>query len=190
MIRAFLALNFSVAATRRIAEEVEKHKAATAEALKVAWVPAANLHLTLQFLGMIEEELVEGIAGRLKKISQAPFEARAKGFGAFPSSAGGVKPSVLWVGVDGGPALVTLQREVEAAMTSLGFPKEARPYHPHVTVGRVKEQRADVPFTWASEADLGSSTMNEIVVYQSPLGKTAAAKGSEYIARARVPIAK
>jgi RNA 2',3'-cyclic 3'-phosphodiesterase len=183
MIRAFLALNFSVATTRRIAEEVEKHKAAVAEALKVNWVPAANLHVTLQFLGMIEEELVEGIAGRLKKLAHAPFEVKAKGLGAFPSH---VKPSVLWVGVDGGSALVTLQREVEAAMVGLGFPKEERAYHPHITVGRVKEQRADVPFTWASDVDLGGSTMNEIVVYQS---KTAG-KGSEYIARARVPIAK
>src|SRR5262245_987198 len=86
-VRTFLAACFSVAVTRRIAEEVARRKGPVADAgLRVAWVPAANLHVTLKFIGSIPEELLEGIGLRLRRVvaQSAPFEARARGFGAFP----------------------------------------------------------------------------------------------------------
>jgi len=182
MPRTFLALNFSVAVTRKIAEEVERHKAAMADAgFRVAWVPAANLHLTLKFLGSIGEELVEGVTGACRRVAarHAPIEARAIGLGAFPSLQ---KPSILWVGVEASPALSALQRDVEAAMVELGFDQEERAYHPHVTVGRVKESRGSTADPWKSDALVGSSPFTEIVVYES---RTRSA-GAEYVARARV----
>jgi 2'-5' RNA ligase len=184
MPRTFLALNFSVAVTRKIAEEVERHKAAWGQAgFRVAWVPAANLHLTLKFLGSINEELVEGVTGACKRVAarHAPIEAKAVGLGAFPSLA---RPSVLWVGVEAPPALVALQRDVEGAMVELGFDKEERAYHPHITVGRVKEGHGTAEALWQGEALCGSSPLSEIVVYES---KTRSA-GAEYIARARAPL--
>src|SRR5437899_1268049 len=107
-LRVFLALTFSVATTRKIAEEIERQKKGVQA--KVAWVPPANLHLTLRFLGSIDENLVDGIEVRLKKVAarHQPFEARARGLGSFPG--------VLWVGVDGGEALLKLQKDVEGAM--------------------------------------------------------------------------
>ncbi len=184
MPRIFLALNFSVAVTRRIAEEVERLKQPMAEAgFRVAWVPAANLHLTLRFIGSTEEDLIEAITGACKRVAarHAPIEANAVGFGAFPSAN---KPHVLWVGVQAPPALIALQREVEAAVVELGFEKEERAYHPHVTVGRVKESHGSASEVWKGDAQLGSSLLQEIVVYES---KTRSA-GAEYIARARVPL--
>jgi 2'-5' RNA ligase len=184
MPRTFLALSFSVAVTRKIAEEVERLKAPMGEAgFRVAWVPASNLHLTLKFLGSINEELVEGVAGACRRVAarHRPIEATAVGLGAFPTAQ---KPSVLWVGVDAGPALAALQRDVEAAMVELGFEKEERAYHPHVTVGRVKESRGSAADLWKSEAQLGSSQLTEIIVYES---RTRSA-GAEYVARARVPL--
>ncbi|HEX8954031.1 MAG TPA: RNA 2',3'-cyclic phosphodiesterase [Polyangia bacterium] len=184
MPRIFLALNFSVAATRKIAEEVERKKAPLAEAgFRVAWVPAANLHLTLKFLGSIGDELVDGVTGACRRVAarHPPIEAKAIGLGAFPSPQ---KPSVLWVGVEAPPALAALQRDVEAAMVELGFDKEERAYHPHVTVGRVKEARGSAADLWKSDALVGSSALGEIVVYES---KTRSA-GAEYVARARVPL--
>src|SRR4051794_20286531 len=132
MPRTFLALSFSVAATRKIAEEVERLKAPMNDAgFRVAWVPAANLHLTLKFLGSIPEELVEGVVGGCRRVAarHLPIDAKAVGLGAFPSAQ---KPNILWVGVDGPPSLLALQRDVEAAMVELGFEKEERAYHPHV----------------------------------------------------------
>jgi len=184
MPRIFLALNFSVAATRKIAEEVDRAKAAMGDAgFRVAWVPAANIHLTLKFLGSVGEELVEGIAGAFRRVAarHQPIEAKAIGLGAFPSLQ---KPNILWVGVEAPPALAALQREVEGAMIELGFEKEERAYHPHVTVGRVKEARGSAADLWKSDALIASSALAEIVVYES---RTRSA-GAEYVARARVPL--
>jgi 2'-5' RNA ligase len=184
MPRIFVALNFSVAATRKIAEDVERRKAAMAEAgFRVAWVPAANLHLTLKFLGSIGEELVEGVTGACRRVAarHLPMEAKAIGLGAFPSLA---KPHILWVGVEAPPVLAALQRDVEAAMVDLGFEKEERAYHPHVTVGRVKEARGSAADLWKGDALIGASPFNEIVVYES---RTRSA-GAEYVARARVSL--
>lgn len=185
MPRIFLALNFSVAVTRRIAEEVERRKQSFADAgFRIAWVPAANLHITIKFLGSVREEAIEGVVGALHRLAPRyqPLEARAQGLGAFPSP---VKPSVLWLGVDA-PSLAPLQREVEGAMIELGFEKEERQFHPHLTVGRVKEARGDATPLWQSNVDCGGSLLPEIVVYES---KTRSA-GAEYIARARVPLGK
>jgi 2'-5' RNA ligase len=185
MPRIFLALNFSVAVTRRIAEEVERRKQPLVEAgFRVAWVPAANLHLTIKFLGSIREEAIEGVVGALNRVAprHQPFEARAQGLGAFPSLH---KPSVLWLGVES-PSLPPLQCEVEGAMVELGFDKEERTFHPHITVGRVKESRGDLTALWQANVDCGGSSLPEIVVYES---KTRSA-GAEYIARARVPLGK
>jgi 2'-5' RNA ligase len=184
MPRIFLALNFSVAATRKIAEEVDRHKAAMGEAgFRVAWVPAANLHLTLKFLGSVGEEVVEGVTGACRRVAarHTPIEAKAVGLGAFPSAQ---KPNILWVGVESSPALAALQRDVEGAMVELGFEKEERAYHPHVTVGRVKEHRGSAADLWKSDALLASSALAEIIVYES---RTRSA-GAEYVARARVPL--
>lgn len=186
MTRIFLALNFSVAITRRIAEEIERRKQPLADAgFRVAWVPAANLHLTLKFLGSIREEAIEAIIGSLHRLAprhQPIIDGRGVGLGAFPSLE---RPTVLWMGVESS-SLLALQRDVEGAMVELGFDKEERPYHPHVTVGRVKEAPGDLTALWKSDAEFGGSSLPEIIVYES---KTRSA-GAEYIARARVPLGK
>jgi RNA 2',3'-cyclic 3'-phosphodiesterase len=183
MIRLFVAASFSVPVTRRLADEVEKRKAPVGQSLKVAWVPPANFHLTLKFLGSAPEESVEAIAGRLARVAarHQPFELKARGLGAFPNAE---QPSVLWIGADGGEALLKLQKDIEGALVALGFPVEDRAYHPHVTVGRVRE-RVGVA-SWTGIEEFGSSTVSEIVVYES---RTLSA-GAEYIARARIALGK
>jgi 2'-5' RNA ligase len=181
MIRTFVAVSFSVVVTRRIAEEVERQRASVS-GVRAVWVPPANFHVTLRFLGSIEEEWVAGLAGRLRTraAKRSPFDMRAKGLGVFPSQE---RPRVLWVGVDGGEPLLSLQREVEAASCELGLDPEERPFHPHLTVARVKEGG---PIAWQSEVDLGMSQVSEMVIYES----RTTSKGSEYTARARVPLGK
>lgn len=103
----------------------------------VAWVAAPSLHVTLKFLGDIPEALVERLrlvlAPEVRKLG--PISLRVGGVGAFPSMG---RPNVLWVGVDANPALARLYHLVEDACASLGAPRERRPFHPHVTIGRVR----------------------------------------------------
>jgi RNA 2',3'-cyclic 3'-phosphodiesterase len=185
-IRAFLAVNFSVATTRAMAELEEAVRKETPPELRIAWVPAANLHVTLKFLGWTREEALPAIQDRVgKEISgYAPFDVRAKGLGTFPTP---TSPRVVWIGLeDAGGTLGKLAAGCEQWMSDLGFIKEERPFRPHVTIGRVKDGKgslADLIGKYA-ERDCGTSQIREVVLYQSKLR----AQGAEYIARARIPL--
>jgi len=184
-IRAFLAINLPVATVRRIVDEVESIKPAVASSgLKVAWVPPANVHLTLKFLGAIKPESAEAIRDLLRRelAGRAPFELAARGLGAFPSAA---HPRVLWAGVVESAALAALQQDVERCTGSLGFPREARPFHAHLTVGRVSSGAGSIfaLLDERRERDFGGGRVSEVVLYESRTLRT----GAEYHALARIP---
>lgn len=108
----------------------------------IAWVAAENLHVTLKFLGQVEEAAVPGIVEALTAAvaDLDRFDVTVRGLGAFPSL---TRPRVIWAGAGpGGDALVTLAARVEAAL-SPSFPREERPFSSHVTLGRVREPRRD-----------------------------------------------
>src|SRR5262245_21072305 len=124
-IRCFVAINFPLAVTRRIADEIAQLRGPVeAAGWRVAWVPAANLHLTLKCLGRSEETSVEAIHGRLRRelSPRAPVELEARGLGAFPD---GGEAAVLWVGVKPTPDLAALQQDVERWLEETGYPREA-----------------------------------------------------------------
>ncbi|MEE9237056.1 MAG: RNA 2',3'-cyclic phosphodiesterase [Thermoplasmata archaeon] len=100
-------------------------------------VGAENLHITLRFLGTVEESLVPSIVDVMRRSAKGirPSLLTLIGTGAFPSLRA---PRVLWVGVKGGDALVTLARGLEEGLQELGFPRERRRFSPHLTVARVK----------------------------------------------------
>lgn len=186
-IRCFLALNFPLAVTRRIAEEIELLRGPVAQAgWHVAWAPPANLHLTLKFFGSIAAPSVEGIHVRLRRElgARAPFELEARGLGAFPDPAGA---KVLWAGAHGGAALADFRDQIERWMEDTGFPREQRAFHPHVTLGRVKQpgEQPIAPLLAAREAvSFGQARATEVVIYESRTDP----KGAEYRALGRIPI--
>ena len=105
----------------------------------VAWTPPENLHLTLKFLGDVMPARLESLAVRVAEIAaaQTPFVMTVAGVGAFPS----VRcPRVLWIGV-AAPAVGSLAAAVDLACTAEGFAPETRPFHPHLTLGRVRQAR-------------------------------------------------
>lgn len=104
----------------------------------IKWVTEQGMHLTLKFLGEIGREKVAGIEDVLRRISEKyePFFLKFKGTGSFPP--GKKIPSVLWVGIEQEESLERLQSELEAELEKLGFPREKRKFHPHLTLGRVK----------------------------------------------------
>ncbi len=106
---------------------------------EVRWTSIPSIHLTLKFLGEIDPALVPGLASAIRSIPAAPFGLCLRGLGAFPDLR---NPRVVWCGVQGEVrALESLQSEVESACERLGFARENRPFHPHLTLGRVNGKR-------------------------------------------------
>jgi 2'-5' RNA ligase len=100
------------------------------------------LHVTVHFLGSANVNLVPGITDALRDAVGLchPFTLTLGTHGAFPTTE---RPRVLWVGLGGEVgALQQLNAAVVSALSPLGFPRDSRPYHPHVTIGRVRRDAA------------------------------------------------
>jgi len=105
----------------------------------IRWTPRDQMHLTLKFLGNVPAGAVEDLASALKSASQGtgPFRLSAEECGAFPSLR---NPRVLWVGLSGETEpLCALQARIETATATWAQKGENRTFHPHLTLGRVRE---------------------------------------------------
>src|SRR6266568_527239 len=103
------------------------------------WVPVEQLHLTLRFIGEVDDATLLAVKEGLAGVSGAPFPLAVQGVGHFPP---GKHPRVLWVGLDAGPLLGELQRDIETAVQAAGLPAEERPFSPHITLARLRETPA------------------------------------------------
>ena len=107
----------------------------------VSWVKPGNVHLTLKFLGEVEEERIEDVFSGTEKALKGSkaFKLSLKDLGCFPNLR---RPRVVWVGVDRGKdELSQMQREIEEELSKLKFTKEQRPFSAHLTIGRVKSPK-------------------------------------------------
>lgn len=104
----------------------------------VRWAEPTGMHLTLKFLGDVERDTAEKIGASLQTVARTchPFSMRMAGTGVFPNPR---RPRVFWAGITAPNELHDLQRNVEDEMELLGFPKEERDFHPHLTVARIKD---------------------------------------------------
>lgn len=98
------------------------------------WTRPEQLHLTLRFLGDVEEERIPALKDALGDVHALPFELHLKGLGAFPSLR---RPRVLIARVMLDEQLAALQRGVEAAVQTIGVEPEGRPFRGHVTLARL-----------------------------------------------------
>lgn len=133
-MRLFIALDFPPG----VRERAWRASAPLRDArFPVKWVGEDGLHVTLKFLGQVKRDRVPGLREALDGAAAAvaPFDLRLGGVGGFPSLA---NPRVVWLGVEAPPALARLQDAVEEATVRLGFEREARGFHPHVTLGRAR----------------------------------------------------
>lgn len=107
--------------------------------LPVRWADLAGAHLTLKFLGETDVARVESIGAALRVVAgrHRPVLLRTGEPGAFPNLR---RPRVLWLGLEGAlEPLAALQRDVDETVARLGFPREEKPFRPHLTLGRVRE---------------------------------------------------
>lgn len=131
-MRLFIALNLPDDEKERIQGAVEPLRDAN---LPVRWVAPMNYHVTLKFLGDVPPEQAKRIGHTLDEVASKtePFNLEVEGFGAFPTIR---RPKVIWMGVNASPALRCLKQDVEWALTDLGFDRETKAFHPHLTLGR------------------------------------------------------
>ena len=99
------------------------------------WIDPENYHLTLRFIGDIDDALARDIAGLLGRVQRRPFELRLDGLSSF----GGRKPRALVASVTAVPPLLELQAEHERLLQRLGLEPEGRKYIPHVTLARLRD---------------------------------------------------
>jgi len=171
MIRAFIAVDLPDDVRDAIGDAQARLKRAHT-GVKVSWTKVENLHLTLQFLGYVEEEAVEKIRAGLATVADdhVPFELLVAGAGAFPDEG---RPRVLWVGCGDTGKLKALAQSVRAAMQPLGFQPEHREFSAHLTLGRVKHPRPDAALTRALDSikneGFGAMRVEAIHLYQSEL---------------------
>ena len=95
-----------------------------------SWRAPETFHLTLRFLGEINETLARDLDDELGRIIAAPFEMRLQGAGSF----GGREPSAVWAGAEAPPALARIAVGCETAARRVGLAPETRKFRPHVTL--------------------------------------------------------
>jgi len=144
----------------------------------VRWVGTTGMHLTLKFLGEISEASAAQISSILEEVASRhqTFPLVLQGTGTFPP--GRRQPRVLWVGVVPGPQLLSLQEDIEGEMEKLRFEREKRPFHPHLTLGRVKSpSRMDAlvqEMEKHQEQHFGEMNVQKFIFFQSIVKPTGA----------------
>ncbi len=155
---------------------------------RINWSPAANLHITTKFIGEWPEERLPELSAALGAIpGRSPIEVHIHRLGFFPNPH---SPRVFWCGIEAS-GLGELAADTDHATTSVGIPAETRPFSPHLTLARIKEQRVDLqPLREAIAAlpslDLGRFTANSFYLYRSQLSPS----GSVYTKLAAFPLTK
>ncbi len=144
--RSFLALRFSQEVNANLVRLQQELKSQWGDRAKIKWVAAENIHLTLQFLGQVEGDLLALLAEELSgSFAHIPaFEVSLQGLGAFPRPQ---RPRVVWLGFDqGGRQMEDVFRAVERVTEACGFKPETRAFRPHLTLGRIKvaKQASDI----------------------------------------------
>lgn len=134
----FIGIPVSMRTLRAVAGAAAHIQERAESSLGFRWVAPARYHVTLRYLGYTKEEALPAIRDQVTRAIAGikPFEMRCREIGAFPSLD---NAQVLWAGIDDGRGeLAALAAKVGEAMDALGFESPSRPFHPHVTMARLK----------------------------------------------------
>lgn len=202
--RTFIAIEIPAETRRQIGAYVEQLRARFPD-VRASWSREDNLHLTLQFPGDVEVSRIEALSEACVSAAHqvAPFELLISGGGTFPPQG---KAEVLWIGVRyagvppaaspepspsamsakreaiptaGEDPLLSLQAAIEDACAAVGFAREARPYHPHLTIARIREAKESRDLAQHHrQTDFAAKAfvVSEVVLFRSELSS----KGSTH----------
>lgn len=167
-MRTFVSVNLGEALCARLAEAQRRLKESGAD---VKWTDCRGLHVTLKFLGEVEERRIPEIAGAVRKALEGcgPFRWRLRGAGSFPP---GAAPRVVWVATaEGGERLAEMAACIEDALEPMGFPRDKRAFASHVTLGRVRSPKGREGLA-AGIAALDGEEFGEMMVERVALMKS------------------
>ncbi|MGI9467282.1 MAG: RNA 2',3'-cyclic phosphodiesterase [Rubripirellula sp.] len=174
-IRSFIAI--------KLAPDVNRNSTRMLQRLRqsndgIKWVPTDNLHLTLKFLGDVDNTEVPDVCNVIHRVcsNHAPFHLDFGGTGGFPSRE---RPRILYAGInDASGALTKIVSQLETSLAELGFKQEPRDYVPHLTLGRTRSTsklaNSDVMDRLAAEQDteLGGMLVSSLQLVASFLDKS------------------
>ena len=170
MIRSFLAIELPKLILKKI-EEVQRDLRSTRA--DVRWVNPEKIHLTLKFFGNIEESRIDPIFKSIEEPirNTPPYSIEVKGVGAFPQLR---NPRVIWIGlVNGKEILTSFQKQIETQLEKIGFQTENRPFHPHLTLGRMKSSRGKEEMVERMEKhreeEFGDFQVERVILFKSDL---------------------
>jgi len=132
-MRLFIAISLNSQLQQELTELQEKFRVRKG----IRWVKPQNIHLTLNFLGEVDEQRIPLIKEVMQRATRGvfPFLLSFGGLGAFPNLKA---PRVIWLGLKSEKEVVSLQQRLEKELSRIGFSPEKRKFQPHLTLGRVK----------------------------------------------------
>jgi len=172
-MRAFVALDIDREVQddlRRLIRELYNHTA------NVKWVDPSKIHLTLKFFASLPQAHLPALSNALSSVAKktAPFPLQVRGLGFF---ARGDQIRTLWCGLSENQGrLATLNKAVEDALVQLGYPREDRPFKPHLTLGRTRKPSREPQLVEALKERMGYEAgvvqADHLVLYSSKLTPT------------------
>ena len=190
LLRSFIAVEIPLEIQKNIYKETSNFRREIDSLVR--WVPAENMHLTLKFLGDVSPSNVEFLMQMLRNEADnvGCFTIHLTGLGSFPSPK---RPRVLFIGIHAPAGLEALHRGIESASRRLGYESEERPFSPHLTMGRVKqnvtavEQQKIRRCIEGTQVDvLGTARVDSVHLYKSELKPS----GSVYTRLYSAPLKK
>ena len=179
-MRLFVALEIPSAVRDGFGALIRELRAADASFSKnrARWVRPENLHVTLKFIGHVDNGKVDAIRAALAEVRlESPVEMAFRGLGFFPD---GKRPRVLWAGIKGSPNLAPLAVEIDARLAKLRIPQETREFAPHLTLARFDPPGISEGLSAAAQANVarefGAAHTAEFHLFESKTRPT----GAEY----------
>jgi 2'-5' RNA ligase len=166
MLRLFVALELPI-------EVRERLRAVMGGVHGARWQTDQQLHMTLRFIGEVDEAKAEDIDSALRAISFSPFQVSLHGAGLFGTMH---KPRMLWAGAAPEAPLAHLSQKIETALVRIGLPAETRKFTPHITLARFKGPSGRVERFLADHDQLWSPpwTVERFTLFRSHLAHSGA----------------
>lgn len=179
--RTFVAVELPGEVRARVAQHIARLRRELPH-VRASWSRENNLHLTLRFLGNVPVADIPKVSDAVERATTtvSSFQLTLSGCGTFPPHG---RPSVVWIGTQAS-GLQALHAAIDQGLDAAGFPRESRPFHPHLTIARLRHAQSARPLAELHQ-NLGFTRIafdvSEVVVFRSELLK----EGSKHSAISR-----